>query len=71
VSVKAGVSDPDGFYGFTAIFVDVNDDGRPDLVVANDSERNFLYINKGDGTFDDESIASGFAFNRDGREIAT
>lgn len=71
VSTKAGVSDPDGFYGFTAIFVDVNDDGKPDLVVANDSERNFLYINRGDGTFDDESIASGFAFNRDGREIAS
>jgi hypothetical protein len=71
VSVKAGVSDPGGFYGFTAIFVDVNDDGKPDLLVGNDSERNFLYINKGDGTFDDQSIVSGFAFNNDGREIAS
>jgi len=71
VSVKAGVSDPDHFYGFTAIFVDVNNDGKPDLLVANDSERNYLYINKGDGTFDDESYVSGFAFNFDGREIAS
>jgi hypothetical protein len=37
VSVHAGVSDPDRFYGFTAIFVDVNNDGKVDLLVANDS----------------------------------
>jgi enediyne biosynthesis protein E4 len=71
VSVQAGVSDPDRFYGFTAIFVDVNNDGKVDLLVANDSERNYLYINKGDGTFDDQSYVSGFAFNFDGREIAS
>jgi hypothetical protein len=71
VSVKAGVSDPNRFYGFTAIFVDVNNDGKVDLLVANDSEQNYLYINKGDGTFDDQSYVSGFAFNFDGREIAS
>ena len=71
VSLKAGVSDPEAFYGFTAIFVDVNNDGKVDLLVANDSERNYLYINKGDGTFDDQSYVSGFALNSDGREIAS
>jgi len=71
VTVKAGVEDKDKYYGFTAIFADVNNDGRPDLVVGNDSEPNFLYINKGDGTFDDESYVSGFALNKDGREIAS
>jgi hypothetical protein len=71
VSVKAGVSDPGAYYGFTAIFVDVNNDGKPDLLVANDSEPNYLYINKGDGTFDDQSYVSGFALNKDGREIAS
>jgi enediyne biosynthesis protein E4 len=71
VSVSAGVSDPDRFYGFTAIFVDVNNDGKVDLLVANDSERNYLYLNRGDGTFDDQSIVSGFAYNYDGREIAS
>jgi hypothetical protein len=71
VSVKAGVSDSEGSYGFTAIFVDVNNDGKVDLLVANDSERNFLYVNRGDGTFDDQSYISGFAFNGDGREIAS
>jgi hypothetical protein len=71
VSIKAGVSDPDKFYGFTSIFVDVNNDGRVDLLVANDSQRNYLYINKGDGTFDDQSFISGFALNGEGREIAS
>jgi hypothetical protein len=71
VSVKAGVSDPGAYYGFTATFVDVNNDGRVDLLVANDSEPNYLYINKGDGTFEDQSYVSGFALNKDGREIAS
>ena len=39
--------------------------------MANDSERNYLYVNKGDGTFDDQSYVSGFALNFDGREIAS
>jgi hypothetical protein len=71
VSVKAGVDDKPAFYGFTSIFVDLNGDSKPDLVVADDSEPNYLYINKGDGTFSDESYASGFALNKDGREIAS
>ncbi|HEY6448074.1 MAG TPA: CRTAC1 family protein [Acidobacteriaceae bacterium] len=70
VSVKAGVSDPNGYYGLGAVFADVNNDGKPDLVVANDSTPNYLYINKGDGTFDDQSYMSGFALNQDGREVA-
>jgi enediyne biosynthesis protein E4 len=71
VTVKAGVEDKDRYYGFSTIFVDINGDGKPDLVVGNDSEPNYLYINKGDGTFDDQSYVSGFALNKDGREIAS
>jgi hypothetical protein len=71
VSVKAGVSDPHAYYGLTAVFADVNNDGRPDLMVANDSTPNYLYINKGDGTFEDASYASGYALNENGRETAS
>ncbi len=70
VSVKLGVNDPDGFFGLGALFVDVNNDGKMDLVVANDTSPNYLYINKGNGTFSDESYTSGFALNGDGREVA-
>jgi enediyne biosynthesis protein E4 len=70
VSVKAGVSDANRYYGMTAVFADFNNDGKPDLAVADDSTPNYLYINKGDGTFEDDSYISGFALNGDGREIA-
>jgi hypothetical protein len=70
VSQKAGVSDPVGNYGFTSVFVDLNNDGKVDLIVSNDSTPNYLYINKGDGTFKDASIVSGFALNQDGQEQA-
>jgi hypothetical protein len=71
VSEKAGVADGNGYYGLTSVFVDVNNDGKPDLLVGNDSTPNYLYLNKGDGTFEDISYASGFALNENGRETAT
>ena len=71
VSLKAGVSDPGKYYGFTSVFVDLNGDGKPDLLVANDSVASYLYINKGNGTFEDDGYSSGFAVNKDGREVAS
>jgi hypothetical protein len=71
VSRQMGVADPQRAYGLTAVFVDVNNDGKPDLLVANDSRPNYLYINKGRGAFEDDSYGSGFAFNENGRETAT
>ncbi len=71
VSLKAGVSDPDGDYGLASVFVDVDDDGWVDLLVANDSTPNYLYHNRHDGTFEDASYASGFALSEDGREQAS
>ena len=71
VSDKAGVADKPGYYGLGAVFVDINNDGKPDLLVGNDSTPNYLYINKGDGTFEDDSYASGYALNEAGRETAS
>src|SRR6266853_3259337 len=70
VSQKAGVANDKGHYGFGVAFVDVNDDGKLDLAVANDSVPNYLFLNKGDGTFEDASYPSGFALKDDGREQA-
>ena len=61
VSRKAGVSDPQGYYGLASVFVDVDDDGWLDLAVANDSVARYLYRNRHDGTFEDVSYVSGFA----------
>jgi enediyne biosynthesis protein E4 len=70
-SVKAGVADSNRYYGLTAVFADVNNDGKVDLMVANDSTPNYLYINKGDGSFEDASYVSGYALNENGRETAS
>jgi enediyne biosynthesis protein E4 len=70
VSVKAGVNDPEKFYGFSSAFVHVNDDKLLDLIVVNDSTPNQLYINKGDGTFEEMGYPSGIALNENGREQA-
>jgi hypothetical protein len=71
VSVKAGVQDKDGYYGLASLFIDLNGDGKVDLLVADDSTPNYLYLNKGDGTFEDASFASGYALNENGRETAS
>ena len=71
VSAKAGVADAPGYFGLSTVFVDINNDGKPDLLVADDSTPNYLYLNKGDGTFEDVSYASGYALNEAGRETAS
>ena len=71
VSQHAGVADQHAYYGLASLFVDVNGDGKPDLLVADDSTPNYLYLNKGDGTFEDVSFASGYALNESGRETAS
>jgi hypothetical protein len=70
VSVRAGVSDPRGFYGFSSAFVHVNEDDLLDLIVVNDSTPKLLYINKGDGTFEEVGYQSGVALNESGQEQA-
>ena len=72
VSVAMGVSDQKSlYYGLASLFIDVNNDGKLDLLVANDSTPNYLYLNTGHGAFEDASFASGYALNESGRETAS
>jgi hypothetical protein len=66
VSKKAGVDDPNHYYGLGATWGDYDNDGWPDLYVANDAGPNFLYRNKHDGTFEDVGLLSGIALSSDG-----
>ena len=61
----AGVGRTDG-HGFGVVAADLNGDGRIDLYVANDMNPNFLFLNKGDGTFEDATEISGAAFDDEG-----
>jgi len=70
VSVSAGVHDPMRYYGLGTLWSDFNDDGRPDLFIANDSTPNYLYRNDGGGHFTDLSFVSGTAVAADGGEMA-
>jgi enediyne biosynthesis protein E4 len=70
VTERAGVRDTAGYYGFAAAWVDVDDDGKLDLLVVNDSTPNYLYRNTGMGTFEEIGFTAGFAVNEEGREQA-
>ena len=69
VSVKAGVHDEIGYYGLGVMWVDYDDDGWPDLLVANDSVPNYLYHNKHDGTFEEVGLLTGVALSGEGMEL--
>ncbi|MEW6749681.1 MAG: CRTAC1 family protein [Candidatus Latescibacterota bacterium] len=49
-----------------AVFADYDDDGDPDLFVANDRTANFLFRNRGDGSFEEVGALAGVAYNEDG-----
>jgi len=68
VSRKAGVANPVGAYGMQPLWFDYNNDGWPDLYVANDIGPNYLYLNKHDGTFEDVSLMSGTAVDGNGKQ---
>ena len=70
VAQRAGVDDPQKFFGLGAVWSDLGNEGRLDLVVANDGETNFLYRNDGHGHFTDVAQESGVAVSDDGLEQA-
>ena len=71
VSEKAGVHDASGFYGLGAVWGDYDNDGWPDLYVANDSGPKFLYHNNHDGTFTDVGMKTGAALSGEGDALGS
>jgi hypothetical protein len=71
VSLKAGVHDEIGYYGLGAMWVDFDDDGWPDLLVANDSVPSYLYHNNHNGTFTDVGMLNGVALSGEGMELGS
>ncbi len=57
--------------GLGTLFTDYNNDGYPDILVANDAVPDFLYRNNGDGTFTDIAVTAGVAYNSEGRATAS
>jgi hypothetical protein len=68
VSEKAGVSDPRAYFGLGVAWFDCNQDGWPDLYVADDSSPSLLYLNQKDGTFKEVAFPMGVAVSEDGGE---
>ena len=67
VSQNSGVLSAPPAHGFTPVTGDFNADGKLDSFVANDSDPNYLFLNQGDGTFKEQALDHGVAFNADGR----
>ncbi len=66
VSTRAGIAaapEP----GLGVLAGDLDGDGRVDFLIANDGRPNQLWLNRGDGTFDDQALLAGLAVNREGR----
>jgi hypothetical protein len=62
---KAGLGDPTSKSLGIAI-LDANLDGWPDILIANDTQPNKLYLNKKNGTFEERGVAAGIGFSEDG-----
>jgi hypothetical protein len=71
VSKKAGVDDPEKYYGLGVTWGDYDNDGWPDLFVADDATPNHLYHNNHNGTFSDEAMAAGVAMNGEGQALGS
>ena len=70
VSETAGIFRANGTYGLGVLTADFDNDGWPDIYVANDSTASALYHNKKNGTFEDIAIEAGCALSPDGKPQA-
>src|SRR5271170_7846122 len=70
VSERAGIFQANGTYGLGVLTADFNNDGWPDIYVANDSTASALYQNRKNGTFSDVAMEAGCALSADGKPQA-
>ena len=70
VSEAAGIAQHAGS-GMGIVCADFDDDGDPDVFVCNDVGANFFFVNQGDGTFREEAVFLGTAYNGNGEENAS
>ncbi len=70
VSDKSGVTNTIGTYALSVTVADLDNDGWPDIYVANDSTAATYYQNQKDGTFKDVAIEAGIAYSPDGKPQA-
>ncbi len=70
VTREAGVAEKNPYYGLGVATGDFNNDGWPDIYVANDSCPSYLYLNKKNGTFEEIGLLAGVAVSDDGMEQA-
>ena len=66
VSLVSGVTNAEEGRGMAVVSFDYDNDHWPDIYVANDTNRNFLYRNNGDGTFTDNSLLAGTGYDETG-----
>lgn len=70
VSEASGIRKTQGTYGLGVLVADFDNDGWPDIYVANDSTASVLYKNQKNGKFEDVAIAAGAALSSDGKPQA-
>jgi hypothetical protein len=70
VSARAGILNTESTYGLGVLVSDFDNDGWPDIYVANDSSASALYRNNRDGTFTEIAIEAGVAYSPDGKPQA-
>ncbi|MDP9338190.1 MAG: CRTAC1 family protein [Acidobacteriota bacterium] len=69
VTKVSGLENRDG-KSLAVVLADLNGDSWPDIFIANDTQRNFLYLNNRDGSFRDASYSGGAGFSEDGKAEA-
>ncbi len=69
-SAESGIGSVKGNFGLGVLTGDFDNDGWPDVYVANDTNPSLLFRNKRDGTFEETGVFSGAAYNADGKETS-